>query len=511
MARKLHTLYQADGTLVAQTALHVGGASADLIGDMPLARNGKGELYIPGTSLAGPMRAWWAACYGSKSADIFFGRTPSKGSEDEGHASLITIADGQVTGTATEIRDGIKIDAETGAVEDTLKFDREVLPCGTVIGLSIRFEETAAAQKENAKVKFATLLKALSEGQIRFGAAKTRGLGVAKAELTATSVAMNSSADILSLLAFKAKVNTASSAIAFDFAGHSESMTPDNTINIIINWTSVLPVFNLGNDGGGAIDHLPLLSGAGATKAPVLTGASIKGALRSHAARICRTVFGGTANGQHELVEALFGVAGKKANPKDKRKTKPGMGAVSVSDCVTEPSVLTEEWTAVLGAGGGNEEKSTNAQARLDAANHLRENGWQVHDHVAIDRWTGGAKEGALYNLIKPGKGQHGRFNISVDYTRLAFGGEPTEQKTGAALGLLLLVLRDLTAGKIAFGFGAMRGNGALDIDKITFENAGAKFVKAGLKDQIFDKGIGAEHLAGFSELANHWKAEAAK
>ena len=46
------------GELVARTPISVGGMGAGEHVDLDVAVDGSGKFYIPGTSLAGPMRAW---------------------------------------------------------------------------------------------------------------------------------------------------------------------------------------------------------------------------------------------------------------------------------------------------------------------------------------------------------------------------------------------------------------------------------------------------------------------
>ena len=505
MARTIHAICHVDGVLEAQTALHVGGAGANLVEDMPLARNGKGGLYIPGTSLAGPMRDWWNARYGAADADIFWGRVPDATNKKEGHASRIFVADAPVTGTETEIRDGIKIDAVTGAAASGFKFDREVLPPGAQIGLAMRFEIVDAAKSHDDEAKFATLLNALSLQQIRIGAAKTRGLGVIAAKLEATRVIVDQREGILSLLT--AKTDTSKAGLKFDFAALARSAVQKYTMTAIVDWQSLLPMFSLGASHASAIDDVPLVSGTNKNLAPLLTGASIKGALRSQASRICRTVFTFSDQIEHELVIALFGAAGEITVKNKSKKPLPGKAAVSVADCVTGPSFSAEAWSAILGAGGSDGEKSVNAQRQLDGSKTLKGAHWRVNDHVSIDRWTGGAADGALFNVISPGAGQTGHFNISVDDRRLAFKSEDVSgQKTGAAIALLLLVLRDLSLGKISFGFGATRGNGSLAVQAITFKDVGETFETMGFSEVSYKNGFSAENaLAAFDAVKEHW------
>ena len=66
MAREIRERLVVRGALEALTPLHVGGIGSDADSDLPLARNGRGLFYVPGTSLAGPLRSWCEAAFGEK-------------------------------------------------------------------------------------------------------------------------------------------------------------------------------------------------------------------------------------------------------------------------------------------------------------------------------------------------------------------------------------------------------------------------------------------------------------
>ena len=53
MARKMQARWKINGTLTAETPIHVGGMGGDADTDLALAINGGGNYYIPGTRLAG--------------------------------------------------------------------------------------------------------------------------------------------------------------------------------------------------------------------------------------------------------------------------------------------------------------------------------------------------------------------------------------------------------------------------------------------------------------------------
>jgi CRISPR/Cas system CSM-associated protein Csm3 (group 7 of RAMP superfamily) len=208
MARKIHSRLRIAGTLEAETPLHVGGFGESVDTDLPLAQNGKGEWYVPGTSLTGVLRSW---------CEKNFGHLPFQANKtlleelfgfqkvDKGHASFVLIEDATIEKAEqvlTEIRDGVGIDRYYGVAADKAKFDRAILPRGTKLNFQMTIE--IGAQKEpdknakndedkkgetkeeferrekQTKAVIGNLLEALTQSQIRFGAARTRGLGRVK-------------------------------------------------------------------------------------------------------------------------------------------------------------------------------------------------------------------------------------------------------------------------------------------------------------------------------------------
>ena len=112
MARPIDKRYRVRGTLVAETPLHVGAYGPEIATDLPVARNGADRPVIPGTSLAGALRAWhrWA-CDGSWTdhapgrvpgrsgfADQLWGFAPDANAPSEnGVASAVIVEDAPVT------------------------------------------------------------------------------------------------------------------------------------------------------------------------------------------------------------------------------------------------------------------------------------------------------------------------------------------------------------------------------------------------------------------------------
>ena len=515
MARLVNNVLVAEGVLTARTAIHVGGADASLVDDMPFARNGAGELYIPGTSLAGPMRAWWTSRFGDSSRNGFFGSIPERNaSRDEGEASFLTVDDAQANPAIAETRDGVRIDRTTGTAEEGFKYDREVVPAGATFDLKLRLELDRSDARRDGKKNLATLLATLQAGNISFGAAKSRGLGAFDFRLDCVhSESRSTRTGMIDLL--KSVGKTPMTPIPLDEFLKEAEAGLSGSMSVSVTWKSDLPVLNLGSERGIVIDSAPLLSGVPKALRQTITGASIKGLLRTHAARICGTLFGVTAGDTHPLVVALFGSPGANRTENKQGKSALGLAAVSVEDCTPNgPDIDQTTWQQVLRAGGLSEkvDKVKAAQDAIDASK-LKEAGVRIEEHVAIDRWTGGAAENHLFNIAAPARGQVGIFRLGLDWHRLAFDYDNQEKRKKlesrdkkAALALFLFVLRDMARGLVPAGYGSTRGFGSFAVSSICFEHVGEKLKQLGFADENSDrKELASPDFSGFAELNEAW------
>jgi hypothetical protein len=245
-----------------------------------------------------------------------------------------------------------------------------------------------------------------------------------------------------------------------------------------------------GHDGI-AVDMLPMVSAtADGLLAPVLPGSGTKGALRSQAERIVRTLLDislpdETVRGRNRhleqlkvpLVENLFGTA-KSADTESQDgkpdRWQPGRGVLSVATTFAEGArAAAGHWRAIADAapdpdqgvpdpaerplckaladaGLGADSSAGSAVPRLEQA-----------FHVAVDRWTGGAAEKLLFSGIEPFAIPWAPIELTLETGRLPPGlREP-------ALALLLLVLRDLSEGRVTLGVGANRGYGSLVVERL--------------------------------------------
>ena len=470
MSRQVTERFVITGKLVAETPVHAGGIDGNPATDMPLSVNGLGEVYVPGTSLAGPMRHWLIDAFDEERVQTFWGRIAKRNPPGEkGHASFVTIADAKVTlpgKSSTEVRDGVGIDRIYGAAANGIKFDREVLPIGTTITFDMIFETD---KDQRGKGEIRALLEALVCGDIRLGAAKTRGLGKVMLDkaFSVKHFNLKSPSSILDML--EGKFGTGGTNNGLDLLGGSKP-TARPRISIAIAWKPRGPVMVKASADGIGVDMMPLITNSGnGSLAAVIPGASSKGALRSQSERILATVLGSSlaANtpfidqlSRLPLIETMYGAVKKKVAVK---QSQSGRGALSIDDCLAKVQLTEAEWTGIADKWRdepGNTAIPTAVRQTLG-----------VGMHVAIDRWTGGAADGALFAAAEP-EFAWNPINIEIDVGRLVPGDKECAARIPyfkhAALALLLLTLRDMVDGLVPLGFGVNRGYGDIKIETLT-------------------------------------------
>ena len=282
MSRKIVKRYLISGTLVAETPLHVGSIDGNPATDMPLAVDGQGRRYLPGTSLAGPLRHWLIERFGHGPVQKFWGWIPRPNSKENGHASTVTITDVPLGSAGrSEIRDGVGIDRRLGTAHDGIKFDREILPKGTKIALKLTVDTIEMLVSGKPVVVDGTsemrqLLDALSRGDIRLGAAKTRGLGKVKLDggWTVRKYDMGQKAGVLSLL--KSEAQTRGYHGGLDVLSKATNAPAGKPrLLVTVHWQPKAPVMIKASADGAGIDMMPLVTSNGAgQEASVITGSS---------------------------------------------------------------------------------------------------------------------------------------------------------------------------------------------------------------------------------------------
>ncbi|HLH71458.1 MAG TPA: RAMP superfamily CRISPR-associated protein [Candidatus Dormibacteraeota bacterium] len=499
MARPISCRYELSARLRVVTALAVGSGAEERGVDLAVARDGRGRPYVPGTSLAGALRAW-SLLKGDQDRERRLWGWQSPDDAAQGWASRIWVEDAALElpqeAMMEEIRDGIAIDRRTGAAARGFKYERAVVPAGTTLALRLGCAVEPAHEAE-ALALLQEIRAGLRTGRLWLGAARSRGLG--RLELVEGSdrllrERLGTREEMLAALRRRVRRKPSEGE-----RGQGEEV-PETTevrlaepaeLRLRLHWRPLGPLMVRASADGLSVDSLPLTAAVDGTRALLLPGSSIKGALRARAERILRTLLEARPApadlpGQllpHRLIGWMFGSAptDQPAGHEAGATPQPGLAAVWVADCLSRSRVEADLWAQVesarrlgqadLGtAGEGDRQAQPGAEPSLrevlDRSPLLR--AWDPAIHVAIDRWTGGAAEERLFSLLEPHGVGWGPIEIVVHLERL-----PAELHR-PALALLLLVLDDLARGELPLGFATNRGLGDLEVETMEIEVQGA-------------------------------------
>jgi CRISPR/Cas system CSM-associated protein Csm3 (group 7 of RAMP superfamily) len=416
------------GWLRVGTPLHVGGIALDPAEALPMAVDGLGRVYVPGTGLAGAFRTWMRGTdTGLDALSDLWGFVPRDGARTRdradlragGWASRIVVRDAIIaTTTATDAdglpvhpidpatlptRHGVGIDRITGAAAPEFLYARTVVPPAAYLRLELDIESTVK-DRDRDRARLGALLAALSDGRIPLGGATRRGLGVVSLMPSPLSIHEHRLTDPDGLLAL-----LRDEPVSYTMAelGGADADLPERRelLTVRVEWRPAAPVMVRASGQGVSIDTLPLttrLNGRDSL-ALTLTGGSIKGTLRSHAEFIERTARGKDAPGhragngsardhstdfraqldQLPAVKALFGAArttpantptgdgdgtaGAEGGALTGDVFPWGAGALTADECVSRTEIPADLWSAVtLGSAGA--EKGVGDSGGFDGA-----------------------------------------------------------------------------------------------------------------------------------------------
>lgn len=502
------------GWLRTLSPLHIGGAGQGPARLLAIATDGLGRPYVPGTSLAGALRAAAVRTLGPDSEEMRSLWGWMKPGKQDGAVSRFIVRDALLTADTAvdehgmplvpldparlETRFSAGIDRVTGTAAHGFLHGRIVVPRGTFLRLEADIESqpgTAGTDAEHLRF----LLRSLRHGQIRLGAARTRGLG--RVELVTDQTSVHDQ-DLASPAGLVAALGHSATGPGWDLDQELGAEPPPGPwLTVRVDWRPAAPLMVRAAADGIDIKSLPFTSAISPGQvALVLPGSALKGRLRAQAERIERTLLGlddpaSCADHDDEVrrstafrrqldqlpaVRALFGAAPAPAAGSTGQSPAPdhhGAAAVTVDDCFATSSVPQALWDTLLGITPGTEPHAADTDTDTDTdddadAGHgagplewLAGHGFTRADHVAVDRWTGGAAEGRLFSVLEPTGTSWEPLTLTVDPARLDAHGSLVGP---AAMALLLLVLRDLAEGRIPLGWGTNRGMGDITVDAIT-------------------------------------------
>ena len=428
----------------AKTPLAVGSGNKDIITDALVAKDVNGMPYIPATSIAGVLRSMMG-----KEADSFFGFQAANG----GKGSEIIFTEAKILSSTSQVIDGLNIEAvndallekyvelpirqhvridSNGVAVDHGKFDEQIVFKGSRFCFEIEMVSDGTNYEQ-----FQTTLLRLSDSSFRIGGGTRCGFGeIEIIELRTKCLDLTKETDLKLYLDKSSNLSVAWSGwdASTKPASHTDSnqwisykleLSPEDCFLFSSGFgdedTDMTPVkarqVNWENNRGQLSDMRILIPAT-----------SVKGALAHRVAyhwnRLNKYYIGddrAKVGKDNEAVKALFGSEGEK---EDNEMTNQVRGNLLFSD--------------VIQALNSHQEKILN--------------------HVKIDRFTGGAIDGALFNeKTIYGKNESFEFTMLANKVALATKNAETNITVQQALEAALM---DICKGLLPLGGGVNRGNG---------------------------------------------------
>lgn len=405
---------QMSGRLVVQSPLCIGSGQDDGITDSLVLKDKQGKAFIPGTSLAGVLRDI-VCSHDSNLADLLFGNL------SDNRQSMINIDDVLLENSVYTVRDGVRIDGITNTAEDTGKFDYEVVERGAAGSFSatITIRKNDIEDKKAVEQLAAALADQLMYG-ISLGAHTAKGFGEVKGSKIKVATYDFSQPDSLGawLLGEMSQADI--------YAAAAKPLVADDDFYAEIDLalkTSLLvgaepDAFDKGSGKDEGKVQKVMLSSNGDY---VIPGTSVKGVIRKQAEHICRVV----GDYGDDFLGSLMGYS--KA---DKAKQRSRLRTYEV---------------------------------------YLREGVEAVNQsHVRIDRFTGGHMGSGLYTNKPLWQKKADAKTMTM---RLAISG-----CSDAEAGLMLLILKDIWTGQLAFGGDKAGGSGVMQGLKAVISYKGHKY-----------------------------------
>ena len=400
----------AQGKWKLDSVAHFGGDETG-IADMCLLRDADGQPFIPGASIAGAARSFlaqqslpWVEYQEGDEPHVLKRLFGGAGEKDTMSALIVADAACVSEQAKTSIRDGVRVDPCSGSAAEGKKFDVEVVERGTEFGLGLECIIRKGDDDDNNELEklFLALLHGFEAGDIRLGARTRRGYGRGKvASWEIRDLQMNDPEDVMAWLRDKVWSRPASNLTPHPLPSDQRQYFRLEADFILR--TSLLIRSSPSDPEAPDMVHL---HSAGE---PVVPGTSFAGAFRHRASLVASTI-----GSSEKAVSEIFG-------PVHERKAK-------------DPQKV---WASRVWI---EEKLVKNVESR-----------WQ--DRVAIDRFTGGSLQNALFNE-KPIFPQESTPHIKLKLT--------LEEPDDAEIGLLFLTLRDFWNGHAALGGETSNGRGTL-------------------------------------------------
>jgi len=396
------------------------GSGADEHTDSDVLRRKNGEAFLPGSTIAGVL----SSLLSTEEARLLFGQQ-----DDEHNISPLWVFDTELKdeeGKRAKVieLDGVAIDSENKVAVDKRKYDFEAVQRGTKF--TLRF--LLVIRKDDDKLRLENLLwrlvGALKSGAVAFGAKVRRGFGAVTCSSSVKrefSLTKGNLAALAEWIAFEWDIEGESPEAWADadcraFSGDTAEILAALSLDGSIMIRDIRNIYNDLSDNEEVPDYMHISCG----KEPVVFGTSWAGAFRSGLYRLLKQKH------PEDAAKYIDDVFGYLIEPKDGGEAK------------TEPSKVTFAMSFL-----------ENVDSRVD--------GYRQITRVKIDRFTGGAADGALFSE-KPQFG--GKTELRIGF--------PKEREDIREL--IMLGLEALDKGLIQVGGEASIGRGFFSVTGVAVD-----------------------------------------
>ncbi|MFN5748988.1 MAG: RAMP superfamily CRISPR-associated protein, partial [Pseudanabaena sp.] len=409
------------GMLVLDTPTCLGSGDSDSLTDLALLRDSVDEdkALLTGASIAGALRNYLHEYNPELGlAKLLFG---GERGDDQGDQSPLIVNDSVSNEKIDiELRDGVKIDGKTGTAMSKAKYDFELLSAGTEFPLFFELLIEEGKDENQLKQELAITLSGFENGEIAIGMKKRRGFGRCHVEnWQVWEFDLKDNRQRLEWLNFehwnrnlsesRTKISPISivlGAIPNDNKRDRFTITAKFSLigSMLIRSGQSLQKAEDGKYKKSPDDvHLKSYRPTDKNPIPVISGTSLAGVLRHRSVRIINTL-----EKDLQIVDDIFGT--------------------DISD---------------------NGNKEAKASRLIVHESEIKESSELVQSRIAIDRFTGGAMHGALFDAQPVFSGV---VELKLELRN------PKEHE----IGLLLLLLKDLWTGDLPIGGESSIGRGRL-------------------------------------------------
>jgi len=482
---ELKWLHIARVTVELTSPLTIGSGDEGSLEDSPVVRDASGLPMIPATSLIGVLRSLWTAQRGEDEAGALFGyQRGDKGqrsyissssgvlhdSTDRPAAPLIVAAEGgldPLLGTAMTslvVRDHVRLNS-SGVVDGRGKFDRTAVHAGHrfTFELSLRGKDLASHEEFNL------LLALLHAPETRLGAKTGSGAGAFRVvRCLVGRFDLSDSKDFNRYLAHPVDLRRPAPALQ---SFTPPPYTPRGAVAALS--VALRPISNW-LQGGGELERHSDKDGKGPKIVPyqepkvvwaqeggklkgrleraaseqsdyLLTGSSLRGALRHRAAFHMRRLIGAWASPSYMSAQrGAEGQAGGDIDPLDPA-TLRGMH-ILFGEINDSRSKEGRGWRGCL--------QTCDMRVPAESVKEV------TYDHLSIDRFSGAPLSGHLFSDVALAPAESLRMSLTLSLKAPRALRDEEQAALKVACYALHLALRDLTEGRLQLGAGAGRGYG---------------------------------------------------